>query len=156
MKILVPLKRSDQVKDLMPYVEKIARAGMKAVFLVPYPVDGVRWSNEESGIKAVIEGQQLVEYYNWENNLQKAKDRVSPAIEVLPSRGIEVVVDIYAGSLTAAIGDYTARGDVDLIVTAAGFGQRIAGLLNGSNSLFELFKRPSFLPALLIHPKAVS
>jgi len=156
MKILVPLKRSDRVKDLMPYVEKIARAGMKAVFLVPYPVDGVRWSSEESEIKAIAEGQQLAEYYNWENNLQKARDRVSLAVEDLPSRGIEVAVDIYTGSLTAAIKDYTARGDVYLIVTAAGIGQRIAGLFNGSNSLFELFKRPSFLPVVLIHPKAVS
>jgi hypothetical protein len=140
----------------MPYVEKIARAGMKAVFLVPYPVDGVRWSSEESEIKAIAEGQQLAEYYNWENNLQKARDRVSPAVEDLPSMGIEVAVDIYAGSLTAAIKDYTARGDVHLIVTAAGIGQRIAGLFDGSNSLFELFKRPSFLPVVLIHPKAVS
>jgi hypothetical protein len=155
MKVLVPLKRNDQVKELMPYIEKVARPGMEAVFLVPYPVDGMRWSHEEFGTKAIMEAKQLVEYYNWENNLKKAKDKVSPAFEVLPSRGIAVTVDVYAGNLRAAIKSYTANGDVHLIVTGAGIGQRIAGFLNGSNSLFELFKRPSLFPVLLIHPKAV-
>jgi hypothetical protein len=155
MKVLVPLKRNDQVKELMPYIEKVARPGMEVVFLVPYPMDGMRWSHEESGTKAIMEAKQLVEYYNWENNLQKARDRVSPALEVLGSRGISVAVDVYAGSLTAALKDYTAKGDVDLIVRRAGIGQRIAGLFNGSDSLWELFKRPRLFPVLLIHPRAV-
>jgi hypothetical protein len=46
--ILVPLKRNDRAEDLMPYVEEIARPDMKAVFMVPYPVDGFRWSHGES------------------------------------------------------------------------------------------------------------
>lgn len=153
MKILVPLKRNDQVEDLIPYIEKVSRPGMKTVFLVPYPADGFRWSREESGIRAIIEGKQLVEYYNWESNLQKARDRVSPAVEVLRSSGIEVAVDLYAGNLSAAMREYTTKGDVHLIVTGIGIGQRIAGFLNGSNSLVELFKRRSFFPVLLIHPK---
>jgi hypothetical protein len=34
----------------------------------------------------------------------------------------------------------------------AGIGQRIAGFLDGSSSLFELFKRPTVSTVLLIHP----
>ena len=155
MKILIPLKRHDHLKELIPYIEKVARPGMEAVFLVPYPVDGLRWSRAELETQVVKEGKQLVEYYKWESNLRRAKEKVSAAFEVPPSRDIAVTVDVYAGKLRAAIKSYTDKGDVHLIVTGAGIGQRIGGFFNGSHSLFELFKRPSFMPVVLIHPKMV-
>jgi len=151
-KILVPMKRNDRAEDLIPYVEKVARPGMKVVFMVPYPVDGFRWSHEEFGRKAIQEARILASYYTWDTNLQKAKDRISPALKSLASKGIEVAVDLYAGSMRSAVRDYAAKGDVHLIVTRAGIGQRIVGFLNGSNSLFDLFKRPALSPVLLIHP----
>ena len=46
--ILVPLKRNDRVEDWLPYVDEITRPGMKAVFMVPYPVVGFRWPHGES------------------------------------------------------------------------------------------------------------
>jgi hypothetical protein len=52
-----------------------------------------------------------------------------------------------------AVRNYAAKGDVHLIVTRTGIGQRIAGFLNGSNSLLDLFKRPALSPVLLIHPR---
>jgi hypothetical protein len=155
MKILVPLKRNDEVKELMPYIEKVARPGMEAVFLVPYPADGMRWSHAELEMQAVNEGKQLVEYYDWESNRQRAMAKVFPAFEVLPARGIAVAVDVYAGNWRRAVKSHTANGDVHLIVTGSGIGQRIAGLFNGSNSFIELFKKPSLFPVLLIHPETV-
>lgn len=150
--ILVPMKRNDRAEDFIPYVEKVARRGMKVVFMVPYPVDGFRGSHEEFGRKAIEEGKRLVSYYTWDTNLQKAKDRISPALKILPAKGVEVAVDLYAGSMRRAVGEYAAKGDIHLIVTRAGIGQRIAGFLNGSNSLLDLFKRPALSPVLLVHP----
>jgi hypothetical protein len=154
--ILVPLKRNDRAEELMPYVEEVARAGMKAVFMVPYPVDGYRWSREDCGRKAIEEGIRLADYYNWDTNLQKAGARLAPAMEVLSAKGIEAGVELYAGSMRRAIQEYAAKGDVHLIVSRAGIGQKIAGLLTGNSSLFDLFKRPSFDPVLLIHPSTVT
>ena len=37
--ILVPISRNDRVKEMIPYVERVAQPGMKVVFLVRYPVD---------------------------------------------------------------------------------------------------------------------
>jgi len=150
--ILVPMKRNDRAEDFIPYVEKVARPGMKVVFMVPYPVDGFRWSTEEFGRKAIEEEKMLVRYYTWDTNLQKAKDRISSALKVLPAKGIEVAVDLYAGSVRSAVREYATKGDIHLIVTRAGIGQRIAGFLNGSSSLFDLFKRPTVSTVLLIHP----
>jgi len=151
-KILVPMKRNDRAEDFIPYVEKVARPGMKVIFMVPYPVEGFRWPREEFGSKAIQEAKMLASYYSWATNVQKAKDRVTVASKVLTAKGIEAAADVYAGSMRSAVQGYAAKGDVHLIVTRAGIGQRIAGFLNGSNSLFDLFKRPALSPVLLIHP----
>jgi len=150
--ILVPMKRNDQVEDLIPYVERVARPGMNVVFMVPYLGDGFRWSNEEFGRKAIEEGKRLACYYTWDTNLQKAKDRVASAAKILPGKGIEVVVEVYTGGMRDAVRMCAEKGEVHLIVTRAGIAQRIAGFLNGRNSLSDLLKRPALSPVLLIHP----
>lgn len=154
--VLVPMKRNHRVEDFIPYVEDVARPGMKVVFMVPYPVDGLRWSNEEFGRKAIAEGRRLASYYAWDTNVKKATERISPALEILPSKGIEVSVELYAGNLRGAIAGCTAKGDVHLIVTRAGIAQKIAALLNGSSSLFDLFQRPTRAPILLIRAGATA
>lgn len=155
-KILVPLGQYDRSEEMIPYIEKVARPGMQVVFLMRYPIDGLRWQKEESGIKAASEIKELVSHYSWEENLREAEKKVSPASEVLCSKGVEVAVAVYAGSLKKAVRTHTLNGDVHLIMTRAGVGQKIAGLLTGSNSLFDLFKRPSFSPVFLIHPSTVA
>lgn len=151
-KILVPLAQNDRAEEIIPYIEKVARPGMKVVFMMPYPVEGFRWPCEEFGNKAVQEAKMLASYYSWETNVQEAKERILPASKALASSGIEVAADVYAGSMRRAVQDYAAKGDVHLIVTRAGIGQRIAGLLDGSSSLFELLKRPNVSTVLLTHP----
>lgn len=151
-KILVPMKRSDRAEDFIPYIEKVARPGMKVIFMMPYPMDGFRWPREEFGRKAIQEAKMLASYYSWDTNVQEAKDRIEPASKVLTARGIDAAADVYAGSLRKAVQNYTATGAVHLIVTRGGIVQRIAGFLNGSNSLFDLFKRPALSPVLLIQP----
>jgi hypothetical protein len=150
--ILVPMKRSDRAGDLIPYVEKVSRPGIKVIFMVPYPTDGFCWAREEFGRKAIEQAKKLADYYRWETNVEKAKDRIAPLLKSLTAKGIEVEGDLYAGSMRSAVEDYAAKGDVHLIVTSASIGQRIAGVFNGSNSLFDLFKRPALSPVLLIHP----
>ena len=154
--ILVPLKRNDQAEDLLPYVEEVARPGMKAVFMVPYPVDGFRWSHEECGGKAIEEGIRLAHYYSWDTHLQKARELIAPALTTLSAKGIEATVELYAGSMRRAVRNSAEKGEVHLIVTRASVGQRFAGLFGGSNSLLGLFRRPSFFPVLLIHPSTVT
>jgi len=155
-KILVPLGHYDRVGEMIPYVDKVARSGMKVVFLMRYPVGGIKWPTKEPDTETASEVKELLDYYSWEANLKRAKAEIAPAVEALGRKGVEVAVDVYAGSLKQAVRSHTRNGDVHLIVTRAGVGQKIAGLLTGSNSLFDLFKRPSFSPVLLIHPSTVA
>lgn len=148
-KILVPLRQNDRTEEMVPYVEKVARPGMKVLFLVRYPVDGFIWGKEEYGMRAAVEAKQLVNYYSWEENLGRAAKRISYAEEVLGCKGVEVAVDVYAGSLKKTLRSHTLNGDVHLIMTRAGIGDWIARLFDGTGSVFDWFKRPRFSPVLL-------
>jgi hypothetical protein len=154
-KILVPLGQYHRSEEMMPYVEKIARPGMKVIFLMRYPVDGFIWAKEEYGMRAALKAKELVNYYSWEGNLEKAKQQVAPACEALRAKGVEATVDVYAGSLKRAIRSLTLNGDVHLIMTRAGISDWIARLFDGTNSVFKLFKRPRFSPVVLINPRTL-
>jgi hypothetical protein len=137
-KILVPLAQNDRTEEMIPYIEKVVRPGMKVVFLVRYPVDGFIWGKEEFGTKAAFEAKKLVSHYSWEENLRRAAKRISYA-----------AVDVYAGSLKKALRSHTLNGDVHLIMTRTGIGDWIARLFDGTGSVFDWFKRPRFSPVLL-------
>jgi hypothetical protein len=154
-KILVPLGQYDRSEEMVSYIENVARPGMKVVFLVRYPVDGIHWQKEEYGMRAALEAKKLVNYYSWEGNLEKAKKQVAPVCEALRTKGIETAVDVYAGSLKKAVRSHTLNGDVHLIMTRAGIGNWIARLFDGTNSVFKWFKRPSFSPVMLINPRTL-
>jgi hypothetical protein len=154
-KILIPLGQYDRSEEMIPYIEKVARPGMKVVFLVRYPVDGFIWAKEEYGMKAALEAKELVNHYSWEGNLRRAERKVSSACEALCPKGVEVAVDVYAGSLKKAVRSHMLNGDVHLIMTRAGMGDWITRLFDGTNSVFKWFKRPSFSPVLLINPRTL-
>ncbi len=155
-KILVPLGQNDRTAEMIPYIEKVARPRMKVVFLMGYPLGGIKWPTKEPDTETASEINEMLDYYSWEGNLGRAERKVSCASEVLRCKGVEVVVDVYAGSLKKAMRSHTVSGDVHLIMTRAGIGQRIAGFLNGTSSLFDLFKRPARSSVLLIHPGMVA
>ena len=152
-KILVPLGQYDRGEEMIPYIEKVVRPGMKVVFLVRYLMDGIGSRKEEYGMRAALEAKNLVNYYSWEGNLEKAKQQVARACEALQAKGIETAVDVYAGSLKKAVRTYTLNGDVHLIMTRAGIGEWITRLFDGTNSVFKWFKRPSFSSVMLINPR---
>ena len=154
-KILVPLGQYDRSEEMIPYIENVARPGMKVVFLVRYPVDGFIWGKEEYGMRAALEAKKLVHYYSWEGNLENAKKQIAPACEALRAKGIETDMDVYAGSLKKAVRSHTLNGDVHLIMTRAGIGNWIARLFDGTTSVFKWFKRPSFSPVMLINPRTL-
>jgi hypothetical protein len=154
-KILVPLGQYDRSEEMIPYIENVARPGMKVVFLVRYPVDGFIWGKEEYGMRAAFEAEKLVKYYSWEGNLEKAKQQVAPACEALRTKGVEATVDVYADNLKKAVRSHMLNGDVHLIMTRAGIGNWIARLFDGTNSVFRWFKRPSFSPVMLFNPRTL-
>ena len=154
--ILVPMKRNDRAEDFIPYIEEVARTGMRAVFMVPYPVDGFRWSQEECGHKAIEEGMRLADYYNWEVNLRKARERFAPVLESLSAKGIDASVELYSGNLRRTILTYAAKDDIHLIVSrGASLGNWAARWLDAVVSLLRSFAHPGYSPVRMIKPRAL-
>jgi len=154
-KILVLLAQNVRIEEMIPYVDRVARPGMTVVFLVRYPVGGFIWAKEEFGMKVVLEAKKLASYYSWQANLKRAKSGIAPAVEALGRKGVEVTVDVYAGSVKRAVRSHTINADVHLIMTPAGIAARIARLFDGTDSVFKWFNCPSFSPVLLINPRTL-
>lgn len=157
--ILVVLKRNEQVEEILPYVEKIAQPGMKVVFLSRYPVAGDflwlrdHWITAESTSEAILAGRSVVEQYSWEVQRALAEQKVSAARKALRKKGIEVAIDIYAGSVSRLVRDYAVGEDVQLIMMGAGHGHPVARLLRRAAAFFGLFGEHSAAPVLLFSPR---
>ena len=105
--ILVPLRRSDRIEDVIPFLEQIARPGCKVTLLIHYSVQGLDWFQDKS-MSSVVEEQKLL-----------AKTNAFLALEPLRERGVTVVLDIYAGPLRKVVTQYTRSADIDLVIIAA-------------------------------------
>jgi hypothetical protein len=151
-KVLVPLGRYDGSEEMIPYLQKFVRPGIKVVFLMRYPMGGVRPQKEAYGLRAALKAKDLARDYSWEANVAAATAEIAPACEALRVQGAEVIVELYGGSLKKKIRSYTVAGDVHLILTRAGAWQRIFALLNGQSSFVDLLSRRMGRPVLLIEP----
>ena len=152
--ILVPISRNDRVKEMIPYVERVAHPGMKVVFLVRYPVDGfdeyirAGRATGETGIPNPKKVKQIAARYSWESQQQLARQKVIPACDALQKKGAEVTVDVYTGSLRRTVRTYAHSGDIHLMMANAGIRQLISRSLKYLFSILRSSKRPSFAPTL--------
>ena len=154
--ILVPLKRDDQVKAIIPNIERIAQPGMRVVFLLRYPLDGFQAHiragrlTGETGIPKPALVRTIAESYSLESQRRLARQRVFPACDALQKTGTEVTVDVYTGSLNDAVKSYTAKGDVHLILQRAGISHLISRFFSDTISVLRSVKRPSSSSTLSI------
>ena len=119
--ILVTLKRNDAVEEILPYVEKVAKAGTKVVFILQYPAESSLfpagyWVTTESVKEAVEAGKDLMRRSSWAVQKSLAEARVAPARTVLEQLGAEVSVELSAGRLKTAVKKFTADSDTGALL----------------------------------------
>ncbi len=154
--ILVPISRNDRVKEMIPYVERVAHPGMKVVFLLRYPVDGfdgyirAGMATGETGIPNPEKVRKIGERYSMDRQQQIARQKVFPACDALQKKGAEVSVEVYTGSLRRAVKNYARTGDVHLMMAHAGIGDIVSRFLKNLVSVLRSSKRPSISPTLSI------
>jgi hypothetical protein len=112
------------MEDVIPFLEQVARPGCKVTLLIHYSVEGLDWFQSKS-TTPVIKERKLV-----------AEKEAFPALGALRERDVTVALDIYAGPLRKVVKQYTRKGDIDLVMIAAGRRSRISRLLQ--NCLFFL------------------
>jgi len=95
--LLVPIKRGDQIKEVLPYLEEIARPDMRVVFLVHF---GINRFAELSGrlleIQSGLPGNLLSDSAAPQSHVTH---RIEHASQELRDRGVRIEVKFYSGRL---------------------------------------------------------
>jgi hypothetical protein len=156
--VLVALKGDDRLEQIIPYIEKIARPGMRVVYLMRCPMIGASKSVQDRRMSEFLDERSSVQRNILERNsgeehqIRLVQLKVFLAQEALRTQGVESIVDVYAGPLRKVVERYMRKGDVKFILTRNQGALRSLGFLQGMMSLFGLFKQPILFPMLLIHP----
>ena len=127
--ILVPLKSTDRIEEIIPDIEEIGQPGMRVVFLMPYKKDR----------KTTME-------YAHEEQTRLAEQKLYAACKTLYERGVDLIVYIYMNRLKRVLKSYKRNGIPHVIVVPKGNGHPVRRLLSG---FFAFFKRRSFSPVAL-------
>ena len=155
--ILVFLRRDEKMEEVVPCIEKIARPGMKIVFLVHSAKDGFASMDDcDSGLGPEIETTLTSSRMAVDLQQQKrsTEEKVLPACRALLKMGVGVGVDVYTGSLRRSIGRYTANGDVDVLMMPAGLGLKVMKFLHGRFSYQRLFQATAASPMFVSYGEA--
>jgi hypothetical protein len=157
-KILVAMQRQDRPEEIIPYLENLARPGMRVIFLVRYPVKlwsylRDHWVDTESPRKAQLAGQELAERYSREAQIGLAEEKIAPARDALREKPISVEVELYTGNLRSKVLEHTAEGDVDWIIMPAPRSYWPVRLLGPAIAPFSGFQWARSIPVMLLSAK---
>jgi hypothetical protein len=119
--ILVPFNSHLRVKDIVSVIEEAAKPGMRVVFLVRYPVDTWVWFQDhwvttESSRDAMLAGRKITERYSQEGQRALAEEMVAPWRHALQKIGVTVAVDVYTGSLSSVVENYSRGDGISLVM----------------------------------------
>ena len=126
-KILVALKRDDQIQEIASILQKVAKPGAKVTFLMPYPASlrpwlRDHWITTESPRKAMWEAHRVSARYSWEKQTRLAERKIAVARDALTKMGVEVAL-VLRGCLNAAVREYVLTGNFQLLLMSAGTGR---------------------------------
>jgi hypothetical protein len=153
---------------MIPCIEKIARPGMKLVFLIAFRPHAVprapRYNllalkylgDVEEFEKPMFARENISETPSMEEQRLSAEHKVFLALEALHKRGVEIIVDVYTGSLKKVLKNYTRKGNVRFIMQRMGKIPAMMQSVRGAFPIFGSFKQRTSYPVLLLHsPHAV-
>ena len=134
-KIITAIGRRDEAFEVIPCLDNLTRPGMTVVILVPYPLEfwpyiRDHWVTTESVRAATELGREIISRYSWERQQELAERKFAPVRGALGTKGVEVEVNFYSGSLKEALRKYSADPKVFWIVRPASTG-RLFGRLVG-------------------------
>jgi hypothetical protein len=122
-RILVPFNSDLRFKDTISVIAEAAKPGMSVVILIRYPVDAWaelrdHWITTESARDAMRAGRKIMERHSWDGQRALAEEMVAPWRYALEKIGVNVTVDVYAGSLASVVETYGRGDEISLVVRA--------------------------------------
>jgi hypothetical protein len=164
--ILVALKSEDRLSQMIPYIEKIARPGMRVVLLIRFiPQPASKWHDaielecpqdsrlfEGESKKSRSTGENIRATESIEAQRLSAEHEVFLALEAMLKRGIEIAVDVYTGSLRRAVKSYMRKGNVHSLVKRMGKIRVMMQFVRRAFPGLGAFNEQTFSPILVFHP----
>ena len=154
--ILVPVDPCDPVEEIVPWVESIAKPGMRVVFLVRAVARN--WERLNAHITAIQTGSVIAlqtcgtrERTNLEQEKQSAEAKLAAVCHNFRSKGLETEVKVYAGGLKKALATLTKHENVRFVMMSGARINLLARLIGLVARFFNPFKRPGFSPVVLVH-----
>ena len=122
--ILIPLRGTDRIEKVLPYVERSAHAGVKVVFVVHYGLTGFRdlidqllaHQQEDGGDLLSRAGNRQISH----DENRPADQKILIACRRLANRGAEIDVIVYGCILSAVLEKYLDKEGVELIPDTIG------------------------------------
>jgi hypothetical protein len=119
--ILVVLRRRDTADQMMPYLEQVAKPGMRVVFMLPYPVESWpylkdHWIEADTARAALSASEKVLERYSWDAQKRIAEQKIAHLRAIFQKRDVDVGVDLYAGSLKRIVREHELDETIHLIV----------------------------------------
>ena len=159
--ILVALRSEDRLSEMVPHIEEIAQPGMKVVFLIGFrPLAASKTPRYSSlGLrsledprfdgdveKPMFAGENISGTPLMEEQRLATEHKVFLALEALHKKGVEILVDVYAGSLKRVVKNYTRKGNVHFIVKRLGKVSAMMQFVRRAFPIFSEFKQRTFSP----------
>ena len=121
--ILVPFNSHLRVRDVISVIEKVAKPGMRIVFLIRYPVNFSAWFRDhwvttESSRDAMLAGRKIMDRYSLDGQRALAEEILVPWRHALQKMEVKASVDVYTGSLSRVVENYRRRDGISLVMRA--------------------------------------
>jgi len=164
--ILVALKSEDRLSQMIPYIDEIAQAGMKVIFLIGFRPQAASKAPRYNSLalrhledarfagdleKPMSAGENISGTQSMEEQKLSAEHKVFLTLEALHKRGVEIAVDVYAGSLKRVVKNYTRKGNVHFIMKRVGKVPAMMQFVRRAFPIFDSFNQRTFSPVLLVH-----
>ena len=148
--ILIAVKRHNQIEEILPVLKNSIQAGTQVVFLVRCHISSLHLYclNYVDALQPGASAALLARYSCLGAQPKFDEQWISAACQDLSRQGIGVSVHPYIGRLGKAIRKYTARRDVQLIMTVKEVVPKAVGFLDRLLHLIHFSKRHP-PPALL-------
>ena len=121
--ILVPFNSHVRIRDIISVIETAAKPEMTVVFLVRYPIDISEWLRDhwvttESSRDAMLTGRKIIDRYSLEGQRALAEEMLAPWCRALQKMEVKATVDVYTGSLSSVVENYSRRQRISLLPRA--------------------------------------
>lgn len=150
--ILVSLDCRDRIHEIIPYLDKIAKPGMRVVFLVRR--SATNWPWMAAHLAAIQTGNWLTlspTRAALESAERSVERQLKDVGEALRRKGLQMEIKVYDGSFRKIVVEFAQRHDVRFVMMPASFQCSWFRVLRLIAHNFKLPKRSRVSPVLLFY-----